>query len=259
MDPLALLALAGTGLGTWWLYRREQRAARRVDAGAAACAPDAEVALHVAIHEAKARRHRWLSSIHLLYGLLQDDEIVSAVDRVGGGAAALEDRALLALDAHAAHPPSSDAANEAGRALTYALAVAHPRGRRASCTDLWAGLVRAPSEATRIITETGTSAASVLFQLTHGDEPAIASDLAGDVHVVLRNDDYSTHDFVRAVLRDVFAMSPADAATCSQQTHDTGRAVIGRLAAPIARAKILEVRRRAREQRFPLWIGVEPA
>jgi ATP-dependent Clp protease adapter protein ClpS len=42
------------------------------------------------------------------------------------------------------------------------------------------------------------------------------------------------------------------------QTHTEGRAVIGRFRPDDARAKIEDVRARARASGFPLWIGHEP-
>ena len=74
----------------------------------------------------------------------------------------------------------------------------------------------------------------------------------------MRNDHYTTQEFVCGVLRDVFALPEADASAIMMTTHTTGRAVIGRFPAAAARTKIGEVRARARAHAFPLWIGVEP-
>jgi ATP-dependent Clp protease adaptor protein ClpS len=75
---------------------------------------------------------------------------------------------------------------------------------------------------------------------------------------VLRNDHYTTREFVCDVLERVFALPPAEATTRMLTTHEHGRAVIGRYSVPDARAKIEETRQLARARGFPLWIGVEP-
>lgn len=255
MDPLALLVLAGAGLGAWWLHRYQRGPERLRLGGRGRYETDAEVALHVALHEGRARGHEWLSSLHLLYGLLQDEPVAAAIERSGGDPRALEDRVLAALDAHQVTP---DSAQEAGWIVAYAAATSEGAGRGVSCTDLWAGLSRSEAEGAALIDAAGVSRVAVLFRLSHGEEPAVADELTGDVHVVLRNDHYTTREFVCDVLEQVFALPPDEATTRMQTTHDRGRAVIGRYAVRDARAKVQEVRRLARERGFPLWIGVEP-
>ena len=255
VDPIALLVLAGAGLGAWWLHRYQRPPERLRLTDGSRYEADAEVALHVAVHEGKARQHEWLSSLHVLYGLLQDETVAQAIRRSGGDASALEDRVLAALDAHEV---TAQTAKEAGWILAYAVAVGEHTGRRASCTDLWAALAKSESEGAALVEAAGTSCVVVLFLLFHGEEPEITEGLAGDVHVVLRNDHYTTRDFVCDVLQQVFALPPGEAATRMQTTHEHGRAVIGRYAVREARVKILETRRLAKASGFPLWIGVEP-
>lgn len=258
MDPFALLVLAGAGLGAWWLHRY-QRAPERLrlggGGGGGRYEPDAEVALHVARHEARSRSHEWLSSLHILYGLLQDEAVAAAIQRAGGDPGALEDRVLAALDAY---QPSADAAREAAWILAYVAAVSEDTGRAASCTDLWAALSRPGSESAALRDAAGTSRVAVLFLLFHGDEPEVSDAIAGDVNVVLRNDHYTTREFVCDVLERVFRLPSAEATVRMQTTHDQGRAVIGRYAVREAREKIQETRRLAKARGFPLWIGVEP-
>lgn len=256
MDPLALLVLAGAGLGAWWLHRYQHGPERLRLRGAGRYETDAEVALHVALHEGRSRGHAWLSSLHILYGLLQDELVAAAIQRSGGDASALEDRVLAALDAHEV---TAESAREAGWILAYAVAASEDAGRAATCTDLWAALSRSSFAGAALIDAAGTSRVGVLFLLFHGDEPEITDGLTGDVHVVLRNDHYTTREFVCDVLERVFGLPAAEAATRMQTTHDSGRAVIGRYSVRDAREKILEARRLARARGFPLWIGVEPA
>jgi len=256
VDPFALLVLAGAGLGAWWLHRYQRAPERlRLGGGGGRYEPDAEVALHVALHEARSRRHEWLSPLHILYGLLQDEAVVAAIQRAGGDPNALEDRVLAALDAHQA---SADAARAAAWILAYSAAVSEDTGRGASCTDLWAALSRSSSEGAALVDAAGASRVAVLFLLFHGDEPEVSDAIAGDVNVVLRNDHYTTREFVCDVLERVFGLPSAEATTRMQATHDQGRAVIGRYAVREAREKIQETRRLARARGFPLWIGVEP-
>jgi len=208
-----------------------------------------------ALHEARSRAHAWLSSLHVLYGLLQDEGVVSAIRRSGGDPDALEDRVLAALDAHAA---GAEAAREAGWILAYAVASAEHTGRATSCTDLWAALSRSSSEGAALVDAVGVNRAAVLFLLFHGEEPEISDGIAGDVHVVLRNDHYTTSEFVCDVLERVFGLASAEATTRMRAAHEHGRAVIGRYAVREAREKILEARRLAKARGFPLWVGVEP-
>jgi ATP-dependent Clp protease adaptor protein ClpS len=256
VDPLALLVLAGAGLGAWWMHRYQRAPERLRLSGRGRYDTDAEVALHVALHEGRSRGHEWLSSLHVLYGLLQDEQVATAIQRAGADPSALEDRVLAALDAHRVTP---DTAREAGWILAYAVAASEDTGRNASCTDLWAAVSRSASEAAGLLDASGVSRVGVLFLLFHGEEPEIAEGLAGDVHVVLRNDHYTTREFVCDVLERVFALPPSEATTRMQTTHDQGRAVIGRYSAGEARQKIQETRALARARGFPLWIGVEPA
>ena len=109
-----------------------------------------------------------------------------------------------------------------------------------------------------LVNAAGVSSVAVLFLLFHGEEPEIAEGLAGDVHVVLRNDHYTTREFVCDVLDRVFELPPAEATARMQTTHEQGRAVVGRYTVREAREKIQETRRLARSRGFPLWIGVEP-
>ncbi|HWU89676.1 MAG TPA: Clp protease N-terminal domain-containing protein, partial [Kofleriaceae bacterium] len=188
MDPITLFVLVGAGLGAWWVHRY-QRAPERLQLTAGSrYEADAEVALHVAIHEGRSRGHAWLSSLHVLYGLLQDEAVAQAIRCSGGDASALEDRVLAALDAHEV---TAETAKEAGWILSYAVAAGEHTGRRPSCTDLWAALAKSESEGAALIEAAATNRVAVLFLLFHGEEPQIDDGLAGDVHVVLRNDHYT--------------------------------------------------------------------
>jgi ATP-dependent Clp protease adaptor protein ClpS len=243
------LAIIVAGFGAYWWRHLRPRAHDPTTRDL--FLPDAEIALHVAIHEASTRRQD-LSSLHVLYGLLQDEAVIAAIVTAGGDPDALEDRVLAALAA----PPERD--DHGGGLAGRAAMVARHGGRRASCTDLWATL--AGSSAARLIDDSKLDRGATLFALFHGGRaPEIALPDARDVLVVVRNDHYTTQQFVCEVLRDVFDVPDAQATEIMLATHTTGRAVIGRLTAADARDRIARARALAQAHAFPLWIGIEPA
>ena len=261
LADVGYIAIVVAGFGAyWWRHLR----ARPREAMSELFAPDAEVALHVAVHEATSRRQR-IGSLHVLYGLLQDEAVIAAIRTAGGDPDALEDRVLAALAAL----PGNGAEDEAGSGdddepddhggglAGRAAAIARHGERRASCTDLWAALAGSP--AARLLDDGKLDRGGTLFALFHGGRaPDISLPDDRDVLVVLRNDHYTTQQFVCSLLRDVFALADAQAHAIMLATHTTGRAVIGRFTAAAARDKIAKARALARSQAFPLWIGVEP-
>jgi ATP-dependent Clp protease adaptor protein ClpS len=250
VPDVGYIAIVVAGFGAyWWRHMRPPRPRP------ALLAPDADVAVHVAMHEASSRRQE-LSSLHVLYGLLQDDAVIAAIRTAGGDPDALEDRVLAALAARGG--PVEDARDHGQWIVGRAATIAHRAGRQASCTDLWASL--AESQAATLVDDSKLGRGPVLFALFHGGrEPDITLADERDVFVVLRNDHYTTQQFVCSILQEVFALPDAQATALMLATHTTGRAVIGRFTAAAARAKIGEVRTLAHAQAFPLWIGVEPA
>jgi ATP-dependent Clp protease adaptor protein ClpS len=263
-------ALVAAGMGAlWWRHLRVQQGAMQLRSTPRALGTvfdgDAEVALHVAAHEARSRGEV-MTSLHILYGLLQDEQISTALREIGSDPSALEDRALLAMDERRprerdrAHDDSEDddrsEHEDVHRVYGFAAGHASNAGRRATATDLWAYL--RGSEAAKLVGMTTVS--RVLFRLCHGsvEESVVRIEGHLDVHVVLRNDDYTTQQFVCSVLEGVFRLDAEEANVRMMQTHTQGRAIIGRFRPEEARAKIEEARGRARAGGFPLWIGVEP-
>ena len=252
IELLGLLAAsAGLSYGWWRLQRRREQLLLEAPRD-----PDLEVVLGVAEHEARSRGHAYLWPLHLLYGLAQDERFVGAIGRLGGDAAKLEAYAQDALDKHT-DPHDDTAMHEAAHVLGYAVAAARSLNRPPTCTDLWAQLARTES-GDAAATTAGIEPTALLFLLAH-DMPEPELELADrtDVHVVLRNDDYTTREFVVVVLRDVFELSDDEATDRMWQTHDQGAAIIGRYKLAVARDKVATVRRRARDAGFPLWIGIE--
>jgi ATP-dependent Clp protease adaptor protein ClpS len=75
--------------------------------------------------------------------------------------------------------------------------------------------------------------------------------------VIFYNDDYTTKDFVVAVLVSVFHKSEVDACTIMETVHRTGSAVIGVYMYDIAATRAAVTKQRAREQGFPLRVEVQ--
>ncbi len=246
MADLGYIAIVLSGFSIWWWQHYRPTRTTRVDRMLRTLfTPDAEVAIHVATHEAQTRRQE-LSSLHLLYGLVQDEAVTSAI---GPSASTLEDEVLAALDAD---PPA-----DGGSVLGMTAALADHHERQASCIDLWAAL--GGSAAGKLLDDAGVGRGTVLFALVHGGEPDAELALSGDVFVVLRNDHFTTQEFVTEVLQQVFELPPERARAVMLTTHSEGRGVIGRFSAAAARDKIGAARERAKQRAFPLWIGVEPA
>ncbi len=75
--------------------------------------------------------------------------------------------------------------------------------------------------------------------------------------VVLLNDDYTTMEFVVAVLEEVFRKSPAEAYRLMMQIHTQGRAVCGAYTYEVAETKVGAVRELAAQAGFPLQASLE--
>jgi ATP-dependent Clp protease adaptor protein ClpS len=251
VDPVYVaLVVAGMSL-LWW---RHLRPARPRAALGSAFEPGAEVALHVASHEATTRRQP-LTSLHVLYGMLQDEEIVTALRDAKLDPDKLEDRVLASLD-EIPHDGETQDTEDAQRVYARAAASAHHAERRASCRDLWAYL--GGTEAATLLETAAVDRVAILFALIHGGNDPDATPVGtGDAHVVLRNDDYTTQEFVCEVLASVFGLADAEARDRMLATHHDGRAVIGRYRLELARSKIVEARSLARARGYPLWIGLE--
>jgi ATP-dependent Clp protease adaptor protein ClpS len=76
--------------------------------------------------------------------------------------------------------------------------------------------------------------------------------------VLFHNDNYTTRDFVVAVLREVFHKSESDAVAIMLHVHNSGIGVAGVYTYDVARTKIQIVEALARENEFPLRLTMEP-
>ena len=77
--------------------------------------------------------------------------------------------------------------------------------------------------------------------------------------VILLNDDYTTMDFVVAVLEQIFKKSPSEATQIMLQVHNKGQGLCGVYAKQIAEAKIALVVERAQSEQYPLQCIMEEA
>ena len=75
--------------------------------------------------------------------------------------------------------------------------------------------------------------------------------------VILHNDHYTTQDFVVDVLRTVFHKSAPEATKIMLDVHRKGRGIVGSYTFDIARTKVDQVMKLARESGFPLKCTME--
>lgn len=253
---LEFLLLGGVPVGIWALERLRRRQYARAHRDFLATLDDeVQVVLHVANHEAKARDQA-VTPLHMAYGLIQDEQIQQLIVKVGGEVEKIEASIGAALDVQKEERGGRDALE----ALAYVSAVARHLDRKATPGDLWARISRNEAVA-RAFEAGGLPAHRLLFALVHGTEPPalkLPAPSPGAVHVVLRNDDVTTIEFVRALLREVFELDAERAEQITMATHTEGRAVVGRYTPDVAATRIESARMRAREAGFPLWVGVEP-
>ena len=253
MEEVVLYVLAAAGLGVmWWRHGRHPAGSQGLE-----LAEDAEIALHLARHEARSRA-KALAPVHLLYALLQDQALAAAIRRAGGDVEAIEDAVFAALDG-----AEREGEHAARHLLEWAVHAAHHGGRQPTCADLFGGLTATRPAAAALVEAGGVTAVQVLFTLVHGvadAPPAGASTGDGDeALIVLVNDHITTQEFVAELLRDVFGLSGDDATARMLETHTRGRGEVGRYRLEEARARAETARRRARARGYPLWIRLEPA
>jgi ATP-dependent Clp protease adaptor protein ClpS len=253
IEYLVLGGAALTAVG--WERLRRRRYERQYKAFLETLSTEMQVVLHVANHEATSRRQQ-LAPMHLAYGLLQDESFIEAVKTLGGDPEAIEASVLAEMDRGVMDVLGPDVP-AAVIAVAHASATAQMAHRTATIADLFGHLVR--THGGPLFDVPPLQAHALLFLLVHGERSARSTiDGARDVLVVLRNDDLTTRNFVVDVLKEVFALSPADAERVMTSTHEGGRGVVGRFASEVARDRVALARERAIAEHFPLWIGVEP-
>lgn len=252
-ETVSMLYLAMTAASAgafWWLHLRADRSVRR--AAAQAFDEDAGIAVHVARHEAETRR-QVPSTAHVLYGLLQVEAVAAAIGDAGGDAAALEDDVLAAMAAGGRGELEALDAT-----LRRAEHSARGASRRIGCADLWAYL--GDGRAAAVLAKAQVDRAAVLFRLAHGaGPPALPGSDRGTAMVELRDDPYTTKDFVVTALREGLGLDAAEAERIMEAVHTTGHGTIGPMAMATARTAVITMRDLAQRSQFPLWVGVTAA
>lgn len=75
--------------------------------------------------------------------------------------------------------------------------------------------------------------------------------------VLLHNDDYTTMEFVIAILREVFRKTTQQATAIMLSVHEQGVGECGVYTAEVAETKVAVVHARARKEGFPLRCSME--
>ena len=76
--------------------------------------------------------------------------------------------------------------------------------------------------------------------------------------VLFHNDNYTTMEFVVAVLREVFHKSESDAVTIMLSVHRNGLGMAGVYTYEVAETKINKTHALAKEHEYPLKLTMEP-
>lgn len=77
--------------------------------------------------------------------------------------------------------------------------------------------------------------------------------------VIFFNDHFTTMEFVVIVLKDIFQKTRQEAVQIMLDVHRDGQSIVGIFSYDIAKTKVDLVRRRAREEEFPLKCTCEKA
>jgi ATP-dependent Clp protease adapter protein ClpS len=254
----ALVLLLGAFGATSALWTLQARARLREDAARAKqiatwLDEEMQVALALAKHAASSRNQPF-APIHVLYAIVQAESVAEGIRTLGGDGAAIEAAIDTALDRV---PPVGDAVagdpREGNKLLGAALGLARAHQREMTLADTLNQLAHTPLAALL----SPLSAAALLFQLVHGTQPPTS--LLGEthVHVILRNDDFTTQELVVTILEGVFELPAERARAVMKDAHEHGRAIVGRFTSAAAKDKIEAARRRALAEAAPLWLGVE--
>lgn len=75
--------------------------------------------------------------------------------------------------------------------------------------------------------------------------------------VILHNDDYTTMDFVVFVLTSIFRKTSSEATKIMIEVHEKGKGICGVFTKEIARAKVEQVAKTAKQNGFPLLATLE--
>jgi ATP-dependent Clp protease adaptor protein ClpS len=77
--------------------------------------------------------------------------------------------------------------------------------------------------------------------------------------VILHNDDYTSMDFVMQVLMSIFRKNELEAGEIMMQVHKQGKAICGIFTLEIAKTKVAQVTKLAKQNDLPLRTTYEEA
>lgn len=77
--------------------------------------------------------------------------------------------------------------------------------------------------------------------------------------VIMHNDDVTTMEFVVDVLTHIFFKPIKEAEAIMLLIHNEGQAIVGIYTKDIAQSKVMKVKRKAQEAKFPLKVTIQPA
>ncbi len=78
-------------------------------------------------------------------------------------------------------------------------------------------------------------------------------------NVIMLNDDFTTMEFVVAILIDIFKKDPISAEAIMMDVHKKGRGVVGAYPYDIAATKVNAALTRAKAEGFPFRMSIEEA
>ena len=78
-------------------------------------------------------------------------------------------------------------------------------------------------------------------------------------HVMLKNDDFTSFEFVILVLMDLFRHTPDAAEAIAQEVHDRGQGSAGVFSRDVAETKVGQIHALAAREGYPLKAVIEQA
>src|SRR5262249_48198253 len=150
--------------------------------------------------------------LHVLYGLIQDEDLRARMTRAGADVERMEKRMLDDLERVEVLPPGTamDMSLDARRALNWAATLGYSQERDGSCTDMLGALIRRAPEVDAVFATGGVRALDLLVELIHGPTSRRAPETP-HLAVVLVNDNFTTMEFVVEILEKVFELDKEEA------------------------------------------------
>ncbi len=242
---------------------------------------DVTAILENAVADTRARGHVDLTTEHLLLAAMLHPSGTSTLRACNVDLEAVR----VELERHLGNRPGSPPVDvptqspEFLRVLQRAASHAQSAGRTELTTGnlLVALLAERDAYGTFLLLNAGLTRLALLTYLSHGtphDERSTnlpkarmlgrwrprAQAASADLYcVVLHNDDYTTRDFVVALLTTVFEQSLTEAAAVMEAAHQRGLGMVGPYSLQNATALLEDATRRARDAEFPLKLTLVPA